>query len=207
MATKDALNYQRTSSIRFLNPRKHPRNSFIMNEKQAALSGRRATEPIHYSLFFRWIKVKLSQARGYVSKQPYMLENPKQGFFLLMWVSTLAVQRRKCCELKLTFLMQKHRKCRQRWWLGNYKLSIACGFHILGIFEVSNFENVYCCQRWPQIWSIWYKCWFFWFYCVHAPSYTYRVMVQVVVVWLSQMKPETCFFFYLASNNLIYDCY
>ena len=53
----------------------------------------------------------------------------------------------------LTFLMQKHQKFRKRscWIIINYHLLVV---FILGIFEASNFEAVYCCKTCMQIESI-----------------------------------------------------
>ena len=72
-------------------------------------------------------------------------------------VGILPSQRWKCCGHTLIFHVQNNRKYRKHWWLGNCKLSIACGFHILGTFKASNLENDHCCQSWLQTQSIWCK--------------------------------------------------
>ena len=87
-------------------------------------------------------------------------------------VGILPAQQWKCCGDTLIFHVQNNRKYRKHWWLGNCKLSIACGFHILGTFKASNLENDHCCQSWLQTQSIWCK----WRYsdfnvCTHCLSH------------------------------------
>lgn len=59
-------------------------------------------------------------------------------------------------------------------WVMIYHLLLI---FISGIFEASDFEAVYCCQGCTRMQSIWMAG--FSEFCVHAPSYKYRILTQV----------------------------
>ena len=149
---------------------KHQKTSLLKllytEKKQTALWAWRAVEPVLYSLF-SWMSM------GAASKLGNMLASVPSCLKILTTSKTFF-----CCPAvkmpwhTLTFLVQNNQKYRKRCWLGNYKLSIAPGFHILRIFKVSNLENVHCCQRWPQTQSIWCKWRFSDFnVCTHCLSH------------------------------------
>ena len=113
------------------------------------LWGRDTIELIDHSLFL------LDKNRCRLHKLEDMLANTDSCLEALNkrvfspYVDTLTAQWRKYCGLKWTLLVQKNQKYRTLWWLG------------LRIFEASEFENVHCCQSWPQMESISCKCSFF----------------------------------------------
>ena len=155
---------------------KHQKTSLLKllytEKKQTALWARRAVEPVLYSLF-SWMSMGAASKLGnLLASVPSCLKILTTSKTFFSYVSTLPAQRWKCRGHTLTFVVQNNLKCRKRWWMGNYKLWIASGFHILGIFKVPNLENVHCCQSWPQTLSIGCKWRFYDFnVCTHCLSH------------------------------------
>ena len=100
LATKTALKYPSKLSVILANPKKyHHWNSFILIYiERKTLWVRRIIELIQYFLFY-WMNGCIYTSWGYVQASQHPRKHLTQG--------------------DSTFLVQKHRKCRSCWWLGN----------------------------------------------------------------------------------------